>query len=203
MTKLLFLGDSITDSNRLFSNQPLGCGYVHSIAQKLYHLGYEITITNRGVDGFTISRLLENCESQYISIDADVTVILIGINDIGLMMNTDRTSKQQQDMMNAFLLNYEKLLLSLPHTQFILMEPFIFPYPSEFRHWFPFIRQMSDGISALAANLHIPYIHLHDDLNHYAQTYGLDAVTTDGIHLTTCGHEIIAEKLLHTLKTYV
>ena len=203
MTKLLFLGDSITDSHHLFINPPFGCGYVSLLSEKLYKLGYDFEITNLGVDGFTVSRLLERCKSQYLPVNADITSILIGINDIGLMMNTNRTSEQQQQMMEIFLSNYEQLLCSLTQTQLILMEPFIFPYPVEYRNWIPLVRQMSEGIAALAARYHIPYIRLHDTLNQEGQQYGMDSVTIDGIHLTAQGHEILSEKLLHTLESYV
>ena len=201
MTKILFLGDSITDSHRLFINPPLGCGYVSILSEKLHKLGYDVQINNLGVDGFSISRLLERCETQYAPLHADITTVLIGINDIGLMMNTNRTPDQRQQMMAQFFSNYEKLLHSLPHTQLILLEPFIFPYPAEFRTWIPFVSQMSDGIAALADQYHLPYIRLHDALNEEGRRYGMDSVTLDGIHLTSQGHEILAEKLLHTLES--
>lgn len=203
MTKILFLGDSITDSHRSFINPPLGCGYVSLLSEKFHKLGYDTHLTNLGVDGFTISRLLEKCKTQYVPVHADITVILIGINDIGLMMNTNRTFEQQQIMMQAFFSNYKLLLQTLCESRCILMEPFIFPYPAEFRNWIPLVRQMSEGIASLAEQFHLPYIRLHDTLNEEGQTYGFDSVTIDGIHLTPQGHEILAEKLLHTLESYV
>ena len=203
MPKLLCLGDSITDAHRLFQNPPLGCGYVSFISEKLMQSGYDLAITNLGTDGFTLSRILDNCSHLYLPINADIISILIGINDLGLMMNTNRTSGQQQTMMERFFINYEKLILTFQGKSLILMEPFIFSYPAEFLNWFPLLRQMSAGICTLAEKYRIPYIRLHDVLNEAAKTYGLDSVTTDGIHLTSLGHEIVSEKLLHTLKTYV
>ena len=203
MKKILFLGDSITDCHRLFINPPFGCGYVSILANLFRRQGYELEIINAGVDGFTISRLADNCSSQYIPQNADIIVILIGINDIGLMMNTNRTFAQQQQMMENFFEKYRFLLRSLKYAQLILMEPFIFPYPAEYRNWTSPVQQMSDGIRALAVEFNLPYVLLHQALNLEGQRYGMETITTDGIHLTSQGHEIIAEKLLHTLRSYV
>lgn len=201
MTRLLCLGDSITDCGRLFISPPFGNGYVQKAQEKLQAEGGSWTVRNCGVDGFTVARLLENAERSYLPFRADIITILIGINDIGLMMNTGRTSQQQAFMMNRFLRDYEALLLKLrrPDCRFILMEPFIFPCPAEYRSWFPHVRTMSLGIGRLADKYNIPYILLHELLNRTAQMQGMDSITTDGIHLTARGHEILANELLKNL----
>ncbi|MDO4337854.1 MAG: GDSL-type esterase/lipase family protein [Eubacteriales bacterium] len=205
MTHILCIGDSITDCGRLFGHPPYGNGYVAMLHDRLTSMGADFRITNCGVDGFTVARLLENARSRYLPLQADIITILIGINDIGLMMSTNRTPRQKDDMMKAFLQNYERLLqkLSAPKRRIILMEPFLFPYPAEYRTWFPHLHTMSQGIAALAENYHLPYILLHDRLNEEARKYGLDFLTVDGIHLTSQGHRILAEELLHVLRKFL
>lgn len=197
MTHILCIGDSITDCGRLFINPPYGNGYVAMLFDSFTSKGMDFQITNCGVDGFTVARLLMNTETRYLPLQADIITILIGINDIGLMMNTNRTPAQRNAMMENFFRNYEHLLQKLsaygPHI--ILMEPFLFPYPAEYRTWFPYLRTMSQGIFALAEKYHIPYILLHDRLNDEARKYGLDFLTVDGIHLTSQGHRLLAEEL--------
>lgn len=201
MTHLLCLGDSITDCGRLFSAAPLGYGYVQILAEKLKKDGRNWQLTNCGVDGFTIHRLLENAPSQYLPLHADIITILIGINDIGLMMNTCRTSAQQAQMMEDFFAKYNRLLeiLSSANCRIILMEPFLFPWPAEFCTWMPHVRTMSRGIADLAEKYQLPYLPLHDSLNEEARKYGLDYLTEDGIHLTRQGHEFLAKKLYEIL----
>ena len=79
MANLLCLGDSITDCGRFFSDSPLGDGYVRILSEKLKSAGMDYKITNCGVDGFTVARLLENARN-YLSIGGDIITILIGIN---------------------------------------------------------------------------------------------------------------------------
>lgn len=196
MTRILCLGDSITDCGRFFSSSPLGNGYVSMLSRKLSAAGTRHEMINCGIDGFTVARLLENAES-YAAKGADIITILIGINDIGLMMNTCRTPAQQADMMIQFSRHYDELLTILTNStdHIILMEPFIFPWPAEYRNWIPHVRDMSRAISTLAEKFRLPYLPLHDSLNHESRSYGLDFLTIDGIHLTPQGHEFLAQKL--------
>lgn len=197
MIHLLCLGDSITDCGRLFDHPPLGNGYVQKLSQKLKNNGHNWHITNCGVDGFTTARLLANAEPFYLPQEADIISVLIGINDIGLIMNTCATPALQSEMMAKTLRNYESLLqiLSRQGCRLVLMEPFIFPWPMEFQTWIPHVRTLSLGIGRLAEKYRIPYLLLQDHLNEEARLWGIPAITADGIHLTDAGHEILAEKL--------
>lgn len=201
MTRLLCLGDSITDCGRLFAYPPLGNGYVQKLHDKLKASGDFWTIKNCGVDGFTVSRLLENAAHRYSPFHADIVTILIGINDIGLMMNTNRSTEQKEAMLQKFLKDYEKLLreLTSPGCRILLMEPFLFPYPEEYLAWFPHLHSMSEGIGNLAEKYNLPYLSLHERLNCEAQKQGVHFITTDGIHLTDRGHEIISDILFQKL----
>ncbi|MDO4308363.1 MAG: GDSL-type esterase/lipase family protein [Eubacteriales bacterium] len=201
MPHLLCLGDSITDCGRLFDSPPLGNGYVQKLSRKLTANGQHWKITNCGVDGFTIARLLSNAEPFYLPQKADIITILIGINDIGLMMNTRRTSAQQKEMLELALKHYEELLhvLARSDTRFVLMEPFLFPYPEEYKTWIPHVRSLSRGIGTLAEKYRIPYLLLHEELNKKASMQGIHTLTTDGIHLTDTGHEILADLLYQHL----
>lgn len=195
------LGDSLTDSNHFFTNQPLGDGYVYKLFHKLQQCKDSCNITNLGMNGFTIARLLDSSIPR-LPEKADVITVLIGINDIGLMKNTFRTPQQQEEMMSLFFQKYQQMLeVLIPKTTtLILMEPFIFPFPAEYQNWIPQVKTMSEGIQKLAFQYQIPYLLLHEELNVKACQYGPDFLTEDGIHLTSHGHEILSEKLFHLLK---
>ena len=236
MSELICLGDSITDCNHLFEDYPLGNGYVRILAKKFvsdsgsfsqmekknassrYNLSISASasansitqVRNYGADGFTVARILDQISSFHIPLSSSsVVTLLVGINDIGLMMNTNRTEKQKQDMMQNFFVHYEQLLKLLidrlypqmpsdtEHPQIILMEPFIFPHPDEYMLWIPHIQTMSHGIGELARRYHTPYILLHDFFNAVAQKQGYDVITGDGIHLTPYGHQLLADRICH------
>lgn len=202
MKHLLCLGDSITDSGRIFENPPLGCGYVQLLKDSFREQGMDFPIRNCGVNGFTVSRLLNNAERGFYPTAGSIITILIGINDIGLIMNTDRTEEQKQHMMKEFFLRYEELLrlLSQDAEGILLMEPFLFPHPEEYVLWLPHLHTMSAGIARLAEKYGLPFLRLHDLLNSAAADRGYAAITTDGIHLTGEGHRILAKELFTVLR---
>lgn len=96
MKHLICLGDSITDCGRIFDNPPFGSGYVQLLKERLTALNKNISVINCGVDGFTVSRLLTTAGNLSVPFKDSVVTILIGINDIGLMMNTRRTEVQKK-----------------------------------------------------------------------------------------------------------
>ena len=161
--QIICLGDSITDCNHLFEDFPLGNGYVQILSEMFRNQTPSFSISadtvrrsssavqltdkstgaihfrNCGIDGFTVARVLENIRQHRILLHhSPVITLLIGINDIGLIMNTDRTDSQKEQMMREFATHYNELLnlLTTDARQVILMEPFIFPHP-DMRHGFP------------------------------------------------------------------
>lgn len=193
--KMLCLGDSLTDCNRLFSEDPLGDGYVSILNRHLQNISGDFHFINRGIDGFTVSRLLDHARSQYLSFRADQITILIGINDIALMMNTNRTESQKEAMMNQFFQKYEELIRILRSSKLLLMEPFIFPWPEEYQSWIPYVQEMSLGIQALAEKYQISFLPLQMVLSEAAYKNGFPSLTSDGVHLTQEGHSILARQI--------
>ena len=204
MAHLLCIGDSITDCGRLFSDSPLGNGYVRLLSDHLHNTGFDISVENRGIDGFTVNRLLRNT-AGYLASSPDIITILIGINDIGLMMNTRRTPGQQYQMLNKFCDDYQLLVrrLQIPSRRLLLLEPFIFPCPDMYKLWLPLLSSMSSHISDIARRNRIPFIPLHRQLNNAASVYGISSITTDGVHLTRQGHLIIEQLLYPYIQLYL
>lgn len=198
MKRLICLGDSITDAGRLFSPDGLGYGYVSRLDRLLNDTKQYYQIINRGFDGFTTDRVAVNAGRDCIDLRPDVVTILVGINDIGLMMNTDRTSSQQKAMLAESGRSYRALLEQIRRytdCTLILMEPFIFPWPREYAGWVPFVKNISEQIQRLSEEYSCPYVLLHDKLNKAAEAEGFDSITEDGIHLTPRGHELLAKEL--------
>lgn len=196
MQKILFLGDSITDANRNWNphTKGLGEGYVHVIADVLKTRALSYQIINKGHDGFTVPSLLRTLEQDCILQEPDFVSILVGSNDVGISMNTNASLEKQN-----FFNNYTQLIQRIQqHTNahIICMAPFIFPYPQEYFFWIPEILRAQAYIQKNAAANNLPCILLHERLNEYAANHGYREITTDGIHLTEKGHEMLAQTWL-------
>ncbi len=91
-SKLLFIGDSITDCNRGPSgeacawepNVGLGLGYVSQINAWLHaaHPESAIRVVNQGISGNTIRDLAARWDKDVIAHRPDTLCIMIGINDV-------------------------------------------------------------------------------------------------------------------------
>lgn len=194
--QLLCLGDSITDADRLFSSSPLGNGYVNQIGNTL---GNQWDIINRGVNGFTVQRIYEQVCREYSGYRPDAITILVGINDAALMENTNRSPEEKANMVLAFQDTYEKLLSHLiryHHPHILLMEPFLFPWPASYLNWYPEIKSISERIQIVAEKFSCTYLPLWNFFLEAAKSMGIPALTSDGVHLTSKGHTLLASRIL-------
>lgn len=83
--KILFQGDSITDSNRDYGDiHDLGDGYAHYAAGFISEKYPECTFefVNQGINGNKTEDLLNRVQSDLVDIQPDIVSIMIGINDV-------------------------------------------------------------------------------------------------------------------------
>ncbi len=192
MQTLLFLGDSITDCNHLFEPENLGYGYVRKISEQLNQTGINCRLINKGYDGFTIPAVRRLWKRDCLTLKPDFITILIGINDLAVIKNTGITpSVGLADFRNQYqeLIDEIRLMSDCP---ILLMEPFLFPYPAEYATWFDDLHTMNLIIKELAEKNQLQFLPLWDKLLESSKIRGYDSITTDGIHLTPTGHELLA-----------
>ncbi|MGI6012298.1 MAG: SGNH/GDSL hydrolase family protein [Ruminococcus sp.] len=196
MKTLLFIGDSITDSHRLFLDAPhnLGDGYVSMIHSRLPQNRY--TVINRGHDGFTSADLLRCLKRDCLELAPDVVTILIGVNDIAAQIygEINRIPEEFEKIYEEILSQIHR---SLPQTNLILMEPFVFSRPKEYLLFHPYIRQESRIIQELARRHGAFFLPLHDRMNSRNDPLGGSSLTLDGIHLSGEGNRFLAQLWLN------
>ena len=190
MKNFVFLGDSITDAERLWLPEynGLGNGYVQLLAEKLSH---EFTVINKGHDSFTLPFLLRNLKTDCLSFSPAAVSILIGINDIGVAKNTGKSLRAQE-----FASNYDTLirrLLEASISSVFLLSPFVFSRPQEYLNWLPEVREVENTIENLARQYQLPFLPLQERMQESEKQYGTEMLTPDGIHLTPFGHELLAK----------
>lgn len=189
MQTCLFLGDSITDAGHLFEPENLGNGYVAMLAkdEQLKNCAF----WNRGHDGFTIEQVWRMLNRDGIENTWDVITLLAGVNDIPVEVYT-----QHHRIPDEFADYYErtlKLLTERTQAKLILVEPFLFDCPQEYKNWHPYIEIESKIIENLSIKYHARFLPTDQLLRSAAKTHGTDQITLDGIHLTPMGNRILAD----------
>lgn len=197
---VLFQGDSITDGNRgrhSDLNHVHGHGYQYIIASEMYadNLNKNIEVYNRGNSGDRICDLYGRWVEECLNLKPTILSILIGINDI--IFNWEHKSGSDPE-------RYEKIYRYLldevkeknPHTLIVIMEPFF--GKKEEPELDAFFKERIGGYQAAAKKIAEEYgavfVPLQDLFNEYAQKTDVFNVLWDGVHPTTCGHQLIARR---------
>ena len=195
MGLIVFLGDSITDAGRKESPNQLGYGYVNVFSEQLNRQNQQLNIINKGVDGQFTEQIAQSLHPECIFLHPDYVSILVGINDIGLLVASDVSEQEKLYMLEDSIRAYHEMLFDLSRettAKIITLEPFIFPKDGAFEEWIPWQKKMSKNIRKLARNYGASFVPLQEPLEQKIQELGYDAITTDGMHLTSTGHEILA-----------
>lgn len=196
MKQLLFLGDSITDCSHYFDPENLGRGYVRMISEQINTPDKIYQVRNMGNDGFTVSALRRLWKRSCLSLQPDLITILIGINDLAVIKNTGITPAVD---LAQFRDTYQELLEEIrmiTDCPLLLMEPFIFPQPAEYMLWEEDLTAMNHIIKELAHTNGASFLPLWESFQSASKVSGLSSITTDGIHLTATGHQILANRWL-------
>ena len=145
---------------------------------------------NRGHEGFTIERVSQMLRRDGIGGHWDAITLLAGVNDIPVELFTSHSRIPLE--FSAF---YREVLdLLCQHTSTILLlEPFLFDEPAEYSAWHSYIEKESQIIHDLALSYSAHFVPTDAILRQAARCEGVDAITTDGIHLTTRGNTLLAD----------
>ncbi len=223
MKYCLFLGDSITDANHLFSDDPLGDGFLSLIGKQLMSLdstasshrtphslrNFTYHLSNQGQDGFTTERLWRMLSRNDIfgqntpnnatkpSINWNFVTILIGVNDIPVEVYTNRNRiPEEYETYYRLILDY---IQSHSNAKLILIEPFLFDQPAIYKSWQTYIQMESQIIQKLAIEYDALFVSTHTIFQEACTKWGTASITPDGIHLTDLGNQLLANLWLAAL----
>ncbi|WP_247917784.1 SGNH/GDSL hydrolase family protein [Streptococcus oralis] len=173
---IIFIGDSIVEYYPL---------------QELF--GTAKTIVNRGIRGYQTRLLLENLDAHLYGDAVDQIVLLIGTNDIGkdIPMNEalDNLERVIQSIARDYPLSQIKLLSILPVNEGEKYKQTVYIRTNEK------IREWNQAYEALAsAYMQVDFVPVYDSLTDTEGQLKKD-YTTDGLHLSVVGYQVLSEAL--------
>ena len=172
---VLFLGDSIVEYFPL-----------HEL------LKTSKTLINRGIRGYRSDLLLEHLESLLFGEAVDKVFLLIGTNDIGKEILQQETVKNVESIIQTITRNYplaEVCLLSvLPVNETATYKKRVHRRNNQK------IQVLNHAYQELASYMNVTFVNVYDDL--LDETGQLkEAFTTDGLHLTVAGYQVLAGRI--------
>lgn len=210
--KILFQGDSVTDTHRTsLSFDNLGAGYPLFVAGALQSRYPDkcFEIVNRGISGNRVVDLYQRWKCDALNLKPDVISILIGINDTwhekcwnnGVELDRFET---------IYRLLLQWTVKALPDVKLVICEPFMYTddkATEDFEHgknWAPAEdwetemvgrRAIVKSIAEEFGAVFVPFQDILDDAlgrapgNHWL---------LDGVHPTTAGHALLADEWIRS-----
>lgn len=205
--RLLFMGDSITDSNRQYDAMPAGWsswgdGYVNLLNAYTTALlpAEELMLVNRGVSGDTIVDLKKRWAVDALEFKADWITIMIGVNDVwrhfdGAFAQVPLVSLSEFEACYRCLL--EQTLSTVKGM--ILLSPFMVE-----SHLADPIRQKVDAyrevVEKLALEYDLPYGNVQAKVDEFLRHQSSYVLSGDRVHPSLAGHLLIAQTWLETVE---
>jgi lysophospholipase L1-like esterase len=198
--KILFIGDSITDSGRRAEAAPFGDGYVNMVRNFLLARYPELalTIVNRGVGGDTTRNLAARWQADVINQQPDWLSIGIGINDVWRTFGGNRREAVPLPEYEATLRRLLDWTRQATKARLILMEPYLI----EPDHSQP-MRQSMDMYGAVVDRLAADYgallVPTQLAFDHVLRYTSPSNWADDQIHPNGPGHMVIALEFLRSV----
>jgi len=204
---VMFTGDSITDCQRLDSEDGLGFGYPLRIAGEwgFRHPDRPVTWLNTANGGDKVMDLEARWQTDVLDARPDVVSILVGVCDTGW-----HTLDPQGYVIPAeeFAAGYDRLLAPLAEagTQLILIEPFLLPIngvieagagaaligEKERQEWRTDLDPKIQAVRKLARTYGAQLLAADGMFAELSATAGPEYWAADGVHPTPAGHAALA-----------
>lgn len=192
--KIIFIGDSITASNKNTDPERLGNGYVRMIKEVL---PAEVKVINKGVNGHRVTDLAFRWERDVIDLEPDLLTVSIGINDVWRQL--DSPDLTQVDV-SKFEEVYRELLSQVsPVTKLVLMEPTIIKENPQSQGNQMLISYV-EVVQKLAVEFDAILVPTHDVFIDHLTKKPDVSLTTDGVHMRKKGNELMAKAWLNETK---
>lgn len=195
---VLFQGDSITDAGRDREDfYSLGGGYPLYVDALYYSHNpkADVQFLNRGIGGNRVRDLRARWQEDCIDLKPDVLSIMIGVNDTWRRYDSDDPTTTE-----AFETDYRYILeetkRSLPNTQLILIEQYVLPTPEDRKAWREDLDPKLQVTRKLAKEFGAALLPLDGIMAAAGIASSPEMWAADGVHPTSRGHALIAEKWL-------
>lgn len=202
-SRIVFVGDSITECGAGEDEENLGTGYVrilHDYLQTTYPNSFEVL--NKGVSGNRVTDLVERGERDIIEMNPDILSISIGVNDVWRQLDNPNL---EQVFPEDFERIYDELLTSVhanANATLVLMEPTIIEEDiqsignQKLKAYVEIIQRLSVKYQAML-------VRTHRDFITYLTTNSEYPLTIDGVHMNSAGNMLMTTGWLKTVEPYL
>ncbi len=192
--KILFQGDSITDTDRDRTKLHDLTGYTKYVAEIL---GDGNEYINKGVAMDKSRDVLNRFDADIKPFKPDIMTLLVGTNDVWHAFNREEYTSPEQ-----YAKTVEEILLKTreisPNVKFILLEPYLLPAPEK-TYWRSNMINIIDACRRVAVKYADEYVALDGLFAEQWVKTPWQELAADGVHPTDKGHQMIAKYLAEAI----
>ena len=208
MERILFIGDSITDAERLKTSfTDMGKGYANYVKATLGAENPEkYEFLNRGISGNRIVDLYARIKADFINLAPDIASIYVGVNDVWHELGDSPNGVDADKFFKIYSMLIEEVKEALPDIKIMILEPFVLKGCSTTEHWDYFYteaKKRAEMARKIAQKYDLPFIELQDGFDELCKEAGEGYWLGDGVHPTPMGHEFIKNKWLDAFNAFL
>lgn len=202
-SKVLFLGDSITDVkfNRRMSLKIKGKNvYALQLKKKLKKYSKDIEVVTKGIASNRTYHVYDRLTRDCINLKPDVLIMLIGVNDAWENYVPEQYPPLLRPMEPHIREIYRRMRQELPNTQILYLMPFMIDSVEEKLPFHKTLDEFREVLKDVAIENNATVIDLQEVFNEAQKSIAPKLLAIDGIHPTNLGHRVMAEAIEKVLE---
>lgn len=203
---VVFLGDSITDSNKSgvegsYVWDVLGSGYVNMVNSYflLYHPELNLRIINQGISGNRTTDLLHRLDKDVISYKPNHVVLMIGVNDAWRQLDCPQIPDYKLTT-EGYKQNVLEIIkrLQAENIHVIVMSPFYLE-PNRSNALRSKVDAYNVVLKDITSSLGLMYIDLQKAFDELLEKVSIFTISGDRIHLNMAGNMFLRDQVIQHL----
>lgn len=198
--RIIFIGDSITDSGRREDPNHIGTGYVRIIHDylKVTYPTKQLDILNRGIGGNRVTDLANRWKEDVVALNPAIVSISIGINDVWRQIDRPEIEQIYPVQFEMIYANLLEQIKAETNAVIILMEPTLIQeeiFSVGNAKLIPYV----EIVNRLAKKYQTIVVPTHEVFINFIKSNRKYKLTTDGVHMNSAGNMLMAKTWLETV----
>ncbi len=197
-SKILFIGDSITDvkfnRRKRFTIKGKNI-YALQLKKRFKKYSKNIKVEIKGIASNRTYHVYDRLTSDCISLKPDVVIMLIGVNDAWENYVPEKYPPLLRPMEPHIREIYRRLRTELPNTQILYLMPFLIDAVEEKFPYHKTLDEFREVLKRIALENGVTVLDLQEVFYQAQKSIEPEKLAVDGIHPTNLGHKVMADAI--------
>ena len=201
-SKILFIGDSITDVKfnfRMMSSIKGRNIYALQLKKIFKKYSKDIKVDIKGIASNRTYHLYDRLTTDCINLKPDVIIMLIGVNDAWENYKSEDYPPLLRPMEPHIREVYRRITTELPDTQVLYLMTFMIDAVEEKLPFHKTLDEFREVLKNIAVQNGAAVLDMQEVFYEAQKTYEPKALAIDGIHPTNLGHKVMADSVMERI----